>query len=327
MNGVIPVDVLKEKLLERKHFLNNSSQKYMSTSDIMNFINEIDDAIERMNNGTYGICEVCGDHIEPEQLEANPLIRVCIGDMNAEQQRNLEEDLKLAVKVQRNLLPPGDILLDGWEIANHYEPASIVSGDYCDLILPDDKKDQQYIIVGDVSGKGVAASMLMTHLHATFHTLVSFDLELGEIMSRMNRILCESTFANQFATLVLAKTSIDGSVEISNAGHCLPVLITEDGISEPGSNGIPLGIMCGSTYECSSIKMKPGDVLILYTDGLTEAMNGDDCFELERVLRYQKEFRYMSTGEIIETINRELNKFLGSLSKSDDLTLMVLKKL
>lgn len=253
MNGVIPVEVLKEKLLERKHFLNNTSQKFMSTSEIMNFINEIDDAIERMNDGTYGICEICGDPIEPEQLDANPLIRVCIGDMNAEQQRNLEEDLKLAVKIQRNLLPPGDILLKGWEIDYHYEPASIVSGDYCDLIIPENKSDQPYIIVGDVSGKGVAASMLMTHLHATFHTLVSFDLELSEIMSRMNRILCESTFANQFATMVIAKTGEDGSVEISNAGHCLPVLITEEGISEPGSNGIPLGILSGSTYECSSI--------------------------------------------------------------------------
>lgn len=321
------IDDVRERLLDRKNYLMNLAQKFISTAEILRLIEEIEGALERIRNGSYGLCEVCGDPIEKDRLEADPLLRVCLDDYNIEQQRNLENDLTLAVKVQRNLLPTGDLSLAGWDIDYHYEPASIVSGDYCDLILPDEKADHQYIIVGDVTGKGVAASMLMTHLHAMFHTLVPFNLKINDLMERINRVLCESTFSDLFATLVLARAHEDGMVEISNAGHCLPLFISESGPIELGSNGIPLGVLCGANYTSNKIKMHSGDVLILYSDGLTEAMKGDECFELTKVLNYQQEFRNMSPREIIETIINELNIFLDGNTKGDDLTLMVLKKL
>ncbi|MDP4176121.1 MAG: SpoIIE family protein phosphatase [Bacteroidota bacterium] len=327
MNNISEIGDIRERLLDRKNHLMNLAQKFISTAEILRLIEEIDSALKRMTNGTYGLCEVCGDPIEPDRLKADPLLKVCLDDFSAEQQKNLENELSLAVKVQQNLLPTENISLPGWDIDYHYEPASIVSGDYCDLIIPDERSENQYVIVGDVTGKGVAASMLMTHLHAMFHTLVPFNLKLSELMERINRVLCESTADDLFATLVLARAHKDGTIEISNAGHCLPILITESGAIEPGSNGVPLGILCQATYESTSFKMHRGDVLILYTDGLTEAMNGDDCFELSRILQYQHEFRDMSPREIIETINAELSAFLDGSVKSDDLTLMVLKKL
>lgn len=327
MNNISQINDLKEILLDRRNYLTGLARKFISTAETLRLLDEIETALERMKEGTYGFCEVCGDPIEKELLEADPLIKVCLGDLNSEQQKNLEEDLSLAVKVQRNLLPTGNISLEGWDIDFHYEPASIVSGDYCDLIIPEESTDYQYMIVGDVTGKGVAASMLMTHLHAMFHTLVPFNLGLNQMMDRINRLMCQSTFSNLFATLVLARVHEDGTVELSNAGHCLPVVITEDETFEPGSNGIPLGVMCESNYESTTLKMHHGDVLIVYTDGLTEAMNGDDCFDLARVLRHEQEFRKMSPREIIEIILDELHAFLNGTGKADDLTLMVLKKL
>ncbi|MGE5458125.1 MAG: SpoIIE family protein phosphatase [Methanococcaceae archaeon] len=321
------INDIREKLLDRKSYLLIIAQKFISTAETLRLLEEIDAAFERMENGTYGICEVCGDPIEEERLEANPLLKVCISDYNAEQQKNLEDDLTLAVKVQRNLLPAGNISLPGWDIDFYYEPASIVSGDYCDILVPEERSDYQYMIVGDVTGKGVAASMLMTHLHAMFHTLVPFKLQISELMERMNRILCESTFVNQFATLVLARAFENGTVEISNAGHCKPVLMNSNGITELDSNGVPLGILCDTVYETKTMRMHSGDVLILYTDGLSEAMNGDDCFELARVLKYEQEFKQISAREIIDVILKELHVFLSGIKKTDDLTLMVLKKL
>lgn len=321
------IDDVREKLLDRKNYLMNLAQKFISTAEILRLLEEVESGLERIRNGSYGLCEVCGDPIEKDRLEADPLLKVCLDHYNLEQQRNLENDLTLAVKVQRNLLPMGDLSLAGWDIDYHYEPASIVSGDYCDLIIPDEKSDHQYIIVGDVTGKGVAASMLMTHLHAMFHTLIPFNLKINDLMERINRVLCESTFADHFATLILARAHEDGTVEISNAGHCLPLFISESGPIELGSNGIPLGVLCEASYTNNRIKMNSGDILILYSDGLTEAMKGDECFELTNVLRFQQEFRHMSPREIIEVITSELNTFLGGDAKSDDLTLMVMKKL
>ncbi|MGE5365315.1 MAG: SpoIIE family protein phosphatase [Bacteroidota bacterium] len=320
------INDLREKLIDKKNFLSSYAQKYIPAEETLQILEEIQDALDRMDSGTYGVCEVCGDPIEEDRLQANPLLRVCIGDYSAEQQKNLEDDLTLAVKIQRNLLPSCSQVLAGWDIEFHYEPASIVSGDYCDLLQPDDKERSQFVIMGDVSGKGVAASMLMTHLHAMFHTLVPFNLPVNEILSRMNRILSESTIVNQFATLVLAKIREDGTVEISNAGHCQPLHIKTGGTSELASDGIPLGVLPDSGYSSRIISMQPGDVLILYTDGLPEAMKDDDCFELSRILKYSGQFIQMNPGEIIQTILAELNEFLDGTEKSDDLTLMVLKK-
>src|SRR6185369_2759205 len=112
--------------------------------------------------GTYGYCEVCKDPIEADRLLADPILRFCIDHLTPAQQHDLQEDLKLAARIQKGLLPQA-ISFDGWEVCYHYEPAGVVSGDYCDLI-PSQSGDL-YFVVGDVSGKGVPASMLMAHLH------------------------------------------------------------------------------------------------------------------------------------------------------------------
>ncbi|MGE5351368.1 MAG: PP2C family protein-serine/threonine phosphatase, partial [Acidobacteriota bacterium] len=257
----------------------------------------------------------------------DPLVRVCLDHMNTQQQRSLEEDLKLAMKIQRKLLPPLDIKVPGWDISYHYEPSGFVSGDYCDIITPEEDQDHHYLIMGDVSGKGVAASMLMTHLHAMFHSLIPLKLKSDEIMGRVNRQLCESTASSQFATLILADAFDDGKVEITNAGHCPPLLFSNGNYKELPTNGIPMGIMCGAAYESSLAEMKQGDVLFIYTDGLSEAAKEEEQFETDRILRLRKKFNDMTSRQIVEAVKTELNSFLDGTPKTDDLTIMVLKKM
>lgn len=156
-----------------------------------------------MNAGTFGLCATCHDAIEPDRLLADPLTQFCLDHLTPVEQRALQQDLELASRIQRELLPKPDTRFDGWEIAYHYQPAGPVSGDYCDLIPGD--ADQVYFLIGDVAGKGVAAAMLMSHLSAMLRTLITVGLPLSQLMERASRVFCESTLPTHYATLVCGR--------------------------------------------------------------------------------------------------------------------------
>src|SRR3989304_2688186 len=166
---------------------------------------------------TYGLCEVCEDPIETDRLIADPLTRLCLGDLTPPEQRALEDDLELAARIQTGLLPEPSQKIDGWEIAYHYEPAGLVSGDYCDLIRNEDQN--LHFVLGDVSGKGGAACMMMAPLRARFRTLVSIRLPLEQMLERASRVFCESTLPTHYATLICGKASRNGQVVLSNTGR------------------------------------------------------------------------------------------------------------
>jgi sigma-B regulation protein RsbU (phosphoserine phosphatase) len=321
------VGSLKEKILERKNRLTSFSQEIAATAEIAKLLDDLDAALLRIENGTYGTCEVCGDPIEPERLEVDPLLTFCLDHLNYQQQRNLENDLMLTSRIQQNLLPSKQLSIPGWEIAYHYEPAGLVSGDYCDIIFNEEKREPYYLVIGDVTGKGVAAGMLMSHLHAMFHTLIPLGLYSDELMIRMNSLLCESSLATQFATLLLATVHENGGLRISNAGHCLPIIFKEGETIQLDSNGLPLGVVNNARYNCNILTLNSGDVLFLYTDGLTEARNGEEMFETHRLLNPKKEYRKMTSRQIIDDTLGELKLFLNGNEKIDDLTIMVLKKI
>ncbi|HKX84499.1 MAG TPA: SpoIIE family protein phosphatase, partial [Pyrinomonadaceae bacterium] len=210
--------LLHDQLLDRKKKLLDA-QALRPSSDFIRLLDEVDAALTRFEKGTFGICEECHDPIEPERLMADPLIRVCLGDLTAKQRSTLENDLELAASIQLGLLPKKDFVAEFAHVDFAYQPASIVSGDYVDVIPHD---GELYFILGDVSGKGMAASLLMSNLHAMFHSMVPLGLPLNELMDRANRLFCESTLANQYATLICGKINARGEVEIANAGHLSP---------------------------------------------------------------------------------------------------------
>src|SRR5439155_15071812 len=179
------------------------------------------------------------------------LVRFCLDHLTADQQRALEQDLELASKLQRDLLPEEIVSYGGWQVCCHYQPVGPVSGDYCDVIVGAGHGDRRdlFFALGDASGKGVAASMLMAHLHAIFRTLIAGALPLEELVERAGRIFCEATMAPYFATLVCGRADASGRVELCNAGHCLPLLVHDRKASTVEiDTGLPLGMFSDGSY-------------------------------------------------------------------------------
>ena len=225
-------------------------------------LSEIDQALARLAGGSFGLCEVCHDPIESDRLVNDPLVRFCLDHLTASEQRALERDLQLASQIQTGLLPQTDVRHGRWRAARHYRPLGPVSGDYCDLVPEADGR--VFFMLGDVSGKGVAASMLMVHLHAMFRTLISVGMPLTSMLERASSLFCESTLAGQYATLICVRADPDGLVEIGNAGHP-PLLLVESGggVRQIAATGLPLGMFCTGQFTVHEARLAPGDALLL----------------------------------------------------------------
>src|SRR5580704_8168907 len=215
------VDGVREQLLAGRARLTDVLGQSQS-EQMVRLLEEVDSALERIDHGNFGVCEICQGTVEDERLRENPLVRVCLDCLTPKQQRALEYDLELAAQIQKGLLPAADFSLAGWDISYHYQPAGVVGGDYCDLIAG--KDGELYFVMADVSGKGVAAAMLSSNLRAVFRSLIPIGLGTAELVTRANQLFRQSTLPNQYATLVCGKTSACGDLEIVNAGH-LPALL------------------------------------------------------------------------------------------------------
>lgn len=317
--------LLRQQLIDRRQKLEVAARRTEGTSEISRLLQEVDSALQRMDTGSYGLCDVCHDPIETERLLADPLARLCLGDLTPRQQRDLEDDLELAARIQNGLLPEPSLTLDGWRVAYHYEPAGLVSGDYCDLIRSEG--DTFHFMLGDVSGKGVAASMLMAHLQATFRTLISSALPLAQMLERASRVFCESTLPTHYATLVCGSVSKDGTVQVSNAGHPPPLLVRNGEVQNIEATGLPLGMFSSEQFSVTNFQMSAGDTLLLYTDGVSEALDETGSeYGLERLRKLLAGNGGSSPKEIISNCLVELNGFKRSGVLADDLTLMAIQR-
>ena len=167
---------LHDQLVARRQRLESSARVVGLAGGIAELLSEVDAALARIETGTYGLCESCHDTIEKDRLLADPLVRLCLDHLTEGQRRALEQDLEFAGQLQRGLLPQANLQFGGWAVSYHYRPLGLVSGDYCDLVARENGSTDLFFALGDVSGKGVAASMLMSQLHAIFRTLATTDL-------------------------------------------------------------------------------------------------------------------------------------------------------
>jgi sigma-B regulation protein RsbU (phosphoserine phosphatase) len=301
--------------------------EFKETEQLMRLLKDVDSALERMNGDSYGLCQVCHEAIEEERLTADPLAQNCLGCLTQDQQRALGQDLELASRIQSQLLPNKNLKFNGWEAYYHYEPAGPVSGDYCDLVRPQTKGGDLFFLLGDVSGHGVAASMLMSHLHATFHSLVDAGLSASQLVGRANRIFCESSISADYATLVCGRAGKSGEVEICNAGHCPPLLVKGEEITSLDATGLPLGIFNGSEYSTRSMLLAPGDSLLLYTDGLTEGQDKANAeYGAERLAGLVKGRLDLPPQALTELCLEDLRTFMSGAPKTDDLSIMVIRR-
>ena len=317
---------LREQLEKRHRELAGVCSK-APDPPFLELLQEVDAAIVRIDEGTFGTCEVCEGSVERERLIADPLVRVCLDCLTNDEKRALERDLELASRVQRSLLPSTHVRHREWHVHYEYKPAGMVSGDYCDLIVPSNADGKLVFLLGDVSGKGVAASLLMTHLHAMFRSLSGVGLELDKLLELANRVFGESTTAAQYATLICGRAGDSGELEIGSAGHFPALLVAKDGVKEVGSTGLPLGMFSTSRYTVRRVRLEPGDSLLLYTDGVSEARNPDGHeYGVARLSRAARERHGWVPHELLAACRKDVDNFSSGSAQADDQTVMVIHR-
>lgn len=326
MGGLTEI-FLREQLAGRRQKLESALAAGRETATLSRLLREVDAALERMEAGTYGLCEACHEPIEKERLLADPLVCYCLDHLTPDQQRALERDLELASLIQRELLPRRELSYDGWQIAYHYQPLGPVSGDYCDVVIPEDPSQGLFFALGDASGKGVAASMLMAQLHAIFRTLLASGLPLRELVSRASRLFCESTSPGSYATLVCGRAGRSAKLEICNAGHTPAVWVRNGQATKLEATGVPLGMFSSVDYPTQTIQLSRGDTLFLYTDGLTETHSaGGEEYGEERLMKVLERSASLTPQAILQACIQDAQQFGAGAPASDDLAMMAIRR-
>lgn len=274
---------------------------------------------------TLGRCEGCPEPVDPERLAADSLAGYCLNRLTPREQRALEQDLDLAWSIQSSLLPRPQLRTDEWEASYHYEPAGPASGDCCDLLPLENR--ELFFLVGDVMGKGLAASMLMAYLQAIFRSLAGVPASLTEVAERANRVFAQSTGGVRYATLVFGRLRSSGEAELVNAGHCPPILLRNGRASTIAPTGLPLGLFTAVEYSSSSVRLAPGDSLVLYTDGVTESRDpAGEEYGAERLEVAALGHEHRPGREILDACLTDLKTFRRGTHTKDDQTLLILKR-
>jgi sigma-B regulation protein RsbU (phosphoserine phosphatase) len=223
------------------------------------------------------------------------------------------------------LLPNPDFARDGWRISYHYEPAGLVSGDYCDVV--DGGESGLFFVLGDVSGKGVAASMLMAHLHAMFRSLISVGLSLKCMLEHASRIFSQSTLPTQYATLVCGRAYPNGRVELCNAGHVRPLVASGRRVAQLEASNLPVGIFSDEEFSVDELQLASGDCVVLYSDGISEATDASGAeYGSDRLVRLVGNQAEHSPAALVAACRADWTGFLGGARKTDDATMLVLSR-
>jgi hypothetical protein len=249
---------LRSELERRQARLQSALAPPFADPDLSALLGEVDSALSRFQNGTYGFCETCHDAIERDRLLIDPLARFCLDDLTESERRALEHDLHLAARIQRGLLPPRHLPTPGWRVAYEYQPAGVASG-------------------------------------------------------------------GQFATLVVGRASSDGTVQLVNAGH-LPVLHLSAAVLKPvGSTGVPLGMFSNAHFSAQNLFLAPGEALLVYTDGATEAQDrSGNEFGIERLKALASRHVEVDPETLITDCLESLKRFTAGRRFRDDFTMLAI---
>lgn len=244
------------------------------------------------------------------------------------EKEKIEKELNLALEIQKNLLPNGNPQINGFDIYGLSKPSRAVGGDYYDFIQVNET--EYLIIIADVAGKGVPASLLMANLQAAIRTIAPMNLELDAILKNINSLLYQNTTSDKFVTLFIGKLdSTNSTFEYSNAGHNPPIIITSDKkIKELKEGGIVLGILQEiPSFGKEKILLESGSKILLYTDGLSEAMNySKNEFGTERIFNFLRSNHSSNSSELTDELLSELSRFVGNAEQNDDITLITIIK-
>ena len=240
----------------------------------------------------------------------------------------LERELQVASEIQQRFQPASAPIVTGYELQGISFPCYEIGGDYYDFIQRDNGK--LIVALGDVSGKGPAAALLMSSLHAAVHAHSDTHNSLAKTIGAVNRYLVDSTPANRFVTLFYAELDPkNGSLAFLNAGHNPPLICHAGGTMEQlAAGGLPLGIMANADFREGKTRLRPGDVLVIYSDGVSEAVNpkGEE-FGPTRLYETVSRNLDASAAGIRDRIESALTKFCQGTPAADDITLVICKRL
>lgn len=273
-----------------------------------------------------GLCVECHGAIEPALLAAYPTSTICLDCMAEPELRRLENDLRSAQVLNATLLPRHVPHSGSWAFGVHYRPSRILSGDFYDILtFPD--SGALGLAVGDVAGKGIAAGLLRAAFQATVRTLAHLGLGPAEVMEQANRQFLASANAGRFASVFYGVLDpAEGSLAYANAGHLPPLLRRASGGWETlDATGMVLGVFEGARYQQAVRRLEPGDILVLHTDGVTEAQDPSGGFFDEKLVEAIDRSPGASAQEITDSVAAALDQFsLGE--PGDDRTLLVLRR-
>src|SRR3989441_6793325 len=289
------------------------------------------------NNEVIGVFDLESDELNAysnDDLEVLMLLasqvaiiieKVMLHDQLIEKQR-LETQLEVARQVQLELLPAHDPQIDGFDISAYNFPTEEVSGDYYDWVRIYD--DQIGIVIADVSGKGVPAALLMAFLRASLRAATHIGYSPHISMAKVNYLLWESIERNQFITAFYGILDVTNkTLTYTNAGHNPPIMLDKDGnyrFIEKGS--LPLGMFRDTRYHEYYLTTEPGEILVLYTDGLTEAHNArGEEFGRDRLAEAVKANRQLGARELIAAVQKQVIDWTEGIGATDDITFFVIK--
>ncbi len=240
---------------------------------------------------------------------------------------HLQEEMRLAYEIQVDLLPKFQPKVLGYQIAGKSIPAKDVGGDYFDFIQIDE--DRLTFCIADISGKGIPAAILMANLQASLRGQAKLDKSCKDCVSFTNDILYHNTAPNKFATLFYGiLNNVTHEITYCNAGHNEPFLFSkENNLTKLSTGGLVAGIVPSYPFEEATISMLPGELLILFSDGITEAMNGnEEEFGEDRLMEVIVNHRTELPENLLEIIFKEVQKFCGNTAQMDDMTIVIIKR-
>ncbi len=258
--------------------------------------------------------------------QAAPAVRVAQlvrqQQLEALERQRIEQELRVARLIQQTLLPKDVPHIDGWEVDAYYQPARAVGGDFYDFIpYPDGRVG---FVIGDVTDKGVPAALVMATTRSLLRSAVERYDSPGAVLERTNEKLVEDIPTKMFVTCLFALLEpATGALVYANAGHDVPYLRTGDGVVELRARGMPLGLLPGMKYEEKETRLRPGECLLLYSDGLVEAHS--PVREMFGFPRLQALMGSLNDDKLVPFLLNRLGEFTGpDWDQEDDVTMVVL---